>query len=96
MAAIYTVERVDSGVEVRLSRNHALVVRLWVNDSVAGQMLSTLTEVNETKLREHMREEYDTVLARVIALFRAVMAGQPGGSVTAPDDYATHLVPFLN
>jgi len=96
MAAIYTVERIDNGVEVRLSRNHALVCRVWVNDSVAGQMLTGLTAANEARLRKEMREEYDAVLARVIALFRAVMDGKPGGSITAPDDYATHLLPFVN
>jgi len=96
MVAVYTVERIDDGVELRLSREHAPVVRIWVNDSVAGQLLSMLTGANEARMRKEMRHEYDLVIARVIALFRAVMDGKPGGSITAPDDYASHLLPFLN
>lgn len=95
MALAYTVERVDAGVEVRLARDHSTRCRMWLCDALAEQLLRQLTEQAEARLRAQMREEYDKVLSRLIALIRAVMDGQPGGIVALPEDSGEFL-PFLN
>lgn len=95
MATVYTVERVDDGVEVRLARAHSVRCRLWLCDEVAEQMLRQLTAQVEARLRDQLREEYDRALSRLIALMRAVMGGQPGGTLVLPDEAGSFL-PFLN
>lgn len=91
----YTVERIDDGVEVRLCRAHVTRCRVWMCDELAGKFLEGVTDVAEAKMREQIREEYDRVIARLVALMRAVMAGQPGGTIDVPDDVAVHF-PFFN
>ena len=95
MATFYTVECVDGGLEVRLSREHLTRCRVWMCDDVAGKFLSQLTVEAETALRNQMREEYDAVLSRLVALMRAVLDGKPGGSFEVPDDVA-NILPFMN
>lgn len=95
MAAFYTVECVDGGLEVRLSREHQVRCRVWMCEDVASKFLSQLTVEAETRLREQMREEYDAVLSRLIALMRAVLDGKPGGSIEVPDEAAA-ILPFFN
>ena len=95
MSAFYTVERVDGGMEVRLSREHQVRCRVWMCEDVAGKFLSQLSGETEARLREQMREEYDAVLSRLIALMRAVLEGKPGGSIEVPDEAAA-ILPFFN
>ena len=95
MAAFYTVESVDGGMEVRLSRSHEVRCRVWMCTDVAERFLGSLTATVEARLREQLRDEYDAVLSRLIALMRAVLAGKPGGSIEVPDDAAA-LLPFFN
>jgi hypothetical protein len=95
MAAIYTIERIENGVEVRLALNHEVRCRVWMINDIVGEMLRQLTTDKEAGLRASMGREYDLVLSRLIALLRAVMDGKPGGTVEAPDEYA-RVLPFLN
>ena len=95
MAAFYTVESVDGGMEVRLSREHQVRCRVWMCDDVATRFLGQLSAEAEARLREQMREEYDAVLSRLIALMRGVLSGQPGGSIEMPDE-AENILPFFN
>ena len=95
MAAVYTIERIDNGVQVRLALNHEVRCRIWIIDSIVGELLRQLTEDKEAGLRTALGGEYDLVLSRLIALLRAVMDGQPGGTIEAPDEYA-RILPFLN
>ena len=95
MATFYTVECVDGGLEVRLSREHQTRCRVWMCDDVASKFLSQLTAETEGRLREQMREEYDAVLSRLIALMRAVLDGKPGGNIAVPDEAAS-ILPFFN
>ncbi len=95
MTYVYTVERVDAGVEVRLSRDHSVRCRVWMCEDVASQMLGQLTAQAEQRLRAQLRDEYDTVIARLIFLVRSVMEGKPGGSVALPGD-GDPFLPFCN
>ena len=95
MPELYTVERYDAGVELRLTRSHITRIRIWVNDDLAQDMVRSLTEAREAELRRQLPGEYDRVLSRLIALLRAVLSGNPGGSVEVPDD-STAFLPFLN
>lgn len=95
MSAQYTVERIDDGLEVRLCREHVARCRVWMCNDVAERFLRTLTEEVEARLRAQMRDEYDAVLSRLIALMRAVIAGRPGGSIDVPDE-AAEILPFFN
>jgi len=64
-------------------------------EDVATRFLASLSVEAEARLREQMREEYDAVLSRLVAMMRAVLAGQPGGSIEVPDE-AANLLPFMN
>lgn len=96
MAEVYTVERIDTGVEVRLTRDHVARCRVWVHDQIVDDLIKCLTATREAELRANMPSEYDRVIARLIALIRAVHAGEPGGSIEAPPDMGTSFFPFLN
>jgi hypothetical protein len=95
MAATYTIERLDNGVEVRLALNHETRCRIWLIDDIVGDLLRMLTEQKEATIRAQMGDDYDRVVSRLIALLRAVMEGKPGGTVEAPDSFA-RVLPFLN
>ncbi len=94
MAAIYTIERIDNGVELRLALNHETRCRVWLIDDIVGEFLRQLTKDKAAGLRMALGRD-DQVVSRLIDLLRAVMDGQPGGTIEAPDEYA-RILPFLN
>jgi hypothetical protein len=91
----YTVESIDGGMEVRLTRAHETRCRVWMCEEVAQSFLKGVTDHVEAELRKNAPEEYRRVLSRLIALMRAVLRGQPGGSIEVPNDVAGTL-PFFN